>query len=178
MNQEKIGLFIKRKRIEKGLTQDQLANLLYVSSKTISRWERGLNIPDISILENLSIELGVSVNEIMLGEENKDIIDPNITIQYSQKEKILKIRKVKKYLLIILIFSLILLLDVSYGYFSTSLNWQINDKMFFPQGILFSLLFNDNLISNLYGIHLTQMFTIFMNILFMNIILVIILVYS
>lgn len=76
MNQEKIGLFIKRKRIEKGLTQDQLANLLYVSSKTISRWERGLNIPDISILENLSIELGVSVNEIMLGEENKDMIDP------------------------------------------------------------------------------------------------------
>ena len=101
MNQEKIGLFIKRKRIEKGLTQDQLANLLYVSSKTISRWERGLNIPDISILENLSIELGVSVNEIMLGEENKDIIDTNTTIQYSQKEKILKIRKIKKYILII-----------------------------------------------------------------------------
>ena len=57
MNQDKIGLFIKRKRIEKGLTQEQLANLLYVSSKTVSRWERGLNIPDISKFESHSSTL-------------------------------------------------------------------------------------------------------------------------
>lgn len=170
MNQEKIGLFIKRKRIEKGLTQDQLASRLYVSSKTISRWERGLNIPDISILESLSIELEVTVNELMLGEENKTINDPNTIIQYSQKEEILRIKKYKHSILLILCFTLVILLDVSFGYFSTSLSWQINNHMFFPYGILFSLLFDVS--SNYEGILLTQMFYIFMIFLIINIILV------
>lgn len=43
MNQEKIGIFIKRKRIERGLTQEQLATNLNVSPKTVSRWERGVS---------------------------------------------------------------------------------------------------------------------------------------
>ena len=177
MNQEKIGLFIKRKRIEKGLTQDQLASRLYVSSKTISRWERGLNIPDISILESLSIELEVTVNELILGEENKIINDPNTILRYSQKERLLKIRKFKKYILILLIFFLILLLDSTYGYFSTSLNWQINDKTFFPHGILFSLIFIPDYLSNLKGIYLTKMFNIFIIVLSINIILIILYFY-
>lgn len=177
MNQNKIGLFIKRKRIEKGLTQEQLANRLYISSKTISRWERGLNIPDISILRHLSIELGVSVNELMLGDENIETFDPNTTILYSEKEKILKIKKTKKLLFILLIVLLILLFDVSYGYFSTSLNWQISNRLFAPHGLLFSLIFKDIDVLNIEGIYLTQMFYIFINTLLFNFVIVIILVY-
>lgn len=171
MNQEKIGLFIKRKRIEKGLTQDQLANLLYVNSKTVSRWERGVNIPDISILENLAIELGVSVHELMLGQENKEA-DPNISIQYSKKEEILRIKIYKRGILLTLCFTLLILIDVSFGYFSTSLSWQINDRLFFPYGILFSLLFDDAM--NYEGILLTQMFYIFIIVLIINIVLILI----
>ena len=177
MDQNKIGLFIKRKRIEKGLTQEQLANILYVSSKTISRWERGLNIPDIAILETLAIELGVSVNELMIGEENKIVDNPNISIHYSIKERLFKIKKIKKYCLVILIISLLILIDVSYGYFSTSLSWQIYNKEFFPHGILFSLIFNNYAVINIEGIFLTEMFYIFMIIFIINMILIIFLVY-
>lgn len=50
MNQEKIGDFLRALRIEKNLTQDQLAEKLNVSNQTISRWETGRNMPDLSIL--------------------------------------------------------------------------------------------------------------------------------
>jgi transcriptional regulator with XRE-family HTH domain len=98
MNQEKLGLLIRKKRVEKGLTQEQLASHLGVSPKTISRWERSLNIPDVSMLESLSLELGISVKDLIVGEETVvQDIDPSIlTILYMQKEEIFKITKKKK----------------------------------------------------------------------------------
>ena len=53
MNQEKIGKFISKCRKQNNLTQDQLAEKLGVSNKTISRWENGINMPDYSILKIL-----------------------------------------------------------------------------------------------------------------------------
>ena len=70
MNQEKIGSFISTLRKEKQLTQEQLGEKLGVSQKSISRWEAGKNMPDISLLKPLSMELGITVSELI--EEEKD----------------------------------------------------------------------------------------------------------
>ena len=68
MNQEKIGKFIAERRKNKKLTQEQLANELGVTSKSVSRWENGKTMPDYSILEDLTKILGISLNEFYYGE--------------------------------------------------------------------------------------------------------------
>jgi len=67
MNYETIGKFIQEKRKEKNLTQKELAYKLGVTDKAVSKWERGQGCPDVSILEILSKELGVSILEILKG---------------------------------------------------------------------------------------------------------------
>lgn len=79
MDQAKIGKFITVMRKEKGLTQEQLAEKLNVNAKTVSRWETGRNMPDYSILESLTNELGITVNELIRGER---IIEEEIIREY------------------------------------------------------------------------------------------------
>ena len=67
MNYETIGKFIQEKRKEKKLTQKELAEKLGVTDKAVSKWERGQGCPDVSILEILSNELGVSILELLKG---------------------------------------------------------------------------------------------------------------
>ena len=67
MNYENIGKFIKERRILLELTQKDLAKKLNITDKAISKWERGLSLPDISLLEPLSKELNVTVTEILRG---------------------------------------------------------------------------------------------------------------
>jgi transcriptional regulator with XRE-family HTH domain len=69
MNQTVTGKFIALKRKEKGQTQEQLAEKLGVSNKTISKWETGKCMPDYAIVQSLCKELGISVAELMEGEE-------------------------------------------------------------------------------------------------------------
>lgn len=69
MDYEKIGKFILQLRKEQGLTQSQLAEKLNVTNKAISKWERGLGAPDISLLRNLSGIFKVSINELLIGEK-------------------------------------------------------------------------------------------------------------
>lgn len=69
MNSEKIGAFIKALRKEKNLTQKDLAEILQCTDKAISRWETGRGIPEISFLIPLSKALGISVNELLMGEK-------------------------------------------------------------------------------------------------------------
>lgn len=67
MNQENIGKLIASLRKEKELTQEQLAEVLGVNSRSVSRWENGNCMPDLSLLEMLAQELGVSVSELLSG---------------------------------------------------------------------------------------------------------------
>ena len=69
MNQTAIGSYIARKRKEQNLTQEQLAEQLGVSNKTISKWENGKCMPDYSIIEQLCKELSVTLPELMDGED-------------------------------------------------------------------------------------------------------------
>lgn len=71
MDLNKISNFIKAKRKEQGITQDELAKKLFVTEKAISRWETGRGTPDISLLLPLSKELNIDVSELLNGEENK-----------------------------------------------------------------------------------------------------------
>lgn len=71
MDLNKISNFIKTKRKDLGITQDELAEKLFVTEKAISRWETGRGTPDISLLLPLSKELNVDVSELLNGEENK-----------------------------------------------------------------------------------------------------------
>ena len=69
MNKKAIGMKISAVRKERGLTQKELAEKLYISDKTVSKWETGTHFPDIAILEDLAAALGISVVEL-LGLEN------------------------------------------------------------------------------------------------------------
>ena len=68
MDTKKIGKFISENRKRKGLTQEQLGNILGVSNKTISRWENGNYMPDLSLLIPLSETLDISLNELLNGK--------------------------------------------------------------------------------------------------------------
>ena len=72
MNQTVIGSYIARKRKEQNLTQEQLAQLLGVSNKTISKWENGKCMPDYSIIQGLCDALHVTLPELMDGEDGAD----------------------------------------------------------------------------------------------------------
>ena len=69
MNQPAIGGYIARKRREQNLTQEQLAQQPGVSNKTISKWENGTCMPDYSIIQKLCDALGVTLPELMDGED-------------------------------------------------------------------------------------------------------------
>jgi len=98
MNQEKIGKFIAEKRKEKKLTQEQLAEKLSISKNAVSKWERGLNLPDVSIMQDLCKILNITLNELFVGEKildekYKEVADNNLlnvleNSSFTLKEKI------------------------------------------------------------------------------------------
>lgn len=92
MDVVKIGKFIAQNRKKKNMTQENLAEKLGVTSKTISRWENGNYMPDISLLKPLSDELDITLNDLLSGEEvdkekYQEKLEENIlnTIDYSNK---------------------------------------------------------------------------------------------
>ena len=99
MDQIKIGVFLKELRKVKGLTQEQLAEVLNVSSRTVSRWETGSNMPDISMLVEIAVFYDVSIPEIVQGERKSETMDQETRetavamAKYSQNE--VKMRKQK-----------------------------------------------------------------------------------
>lgn len=84
MDTKKIGAFIAMNRKKKGYTQEQLAEKLGVTNKTISRWENGHYMPDLSLLEPLSKELDITLNELLAGEE---IVKEEL-VEYSEQNLI------------------------------------------------------------------------------------------
>ena len=77
MNQTAIGSYIARKRKEQNLTQEQLAERLGVSNKTISKWETGKCMPDYSVIQKLCDTLHVTIPELMDGE---DVVEDSLRV--------------------------------------------------------------------------------------------------
>ena len=83
MDKERTGQLITELRKEKGLTQKQLADALNVTDKAVSKWERGLSFPDISMLEPIAQTLDISIMEILAGEKKSE--DEIITREEAQQ---------------------------------------------------------------------------------------------
>ena len=81
MDCAKVGALIRRLRTEKKLTQAALAEALELSPKTVSKWERGLGCPDVSLLPALSATLGVNLSRLLEGE-----LSPNQTVGGNMKK--------------------------------------------------------------------------------------------
>ena len=78
MDQIKVGAFLKDLRKEKEITQEQLAEELGVSGRTISRWETGKNMPDISLLVEIAEFFDVSIPEIIKGERKSESMEEEV----------------------------------------------------------------------------------------------------
>lgn len=111
MDNEKMGAFIAQLRKEKGMTQRELAAKLNITDKAVSKWERCLSLPDITLLTPLAQELGVSVGELLDGEREKGGRDDiENTLDYADKAIKSKIRSFRS--IAAIVFSAALLLGV------------------------------------------------------------------
>lgn len=131
MDNNKIGKFIASLRKERGMTQQELGDRLFVTDKAVSKWERGLSFPDIALLKKLARELDVEVSEIIYAKKgNKEEIDINEEVQKAiknienennRKEKQKRIR-IRKYIIIFVfvVATLNLLLTIRYNYYHPS----------------------------------------------------------
>ncbi len=95
MDQVKIGKFISQMRKEKGLTQKQLGEELLISDKTVSKWETGKGMPEVSLMLPLCEKLGINVNELLTGEripeeDYKKKAEENIMDIMREKEESIK----------------------------------------------------------------------------------------
>lgn len=130
MDYNKIGKFISSRRKEKKLTQNELGEKLYVTGKAISKWERGLSIPDISLLENLSKILDVEIEEILhgeLGNKKKINIEDEINKITEEINKVNKKNKIKMItlftlIIIVLIYFIFRFIYLGYNLKSVELN--------------------------------------------------------
>lgn len=112
MDYYKIGQFIQERRKQLNLTQKQLGEKINVTDKAVSKWERGLGCPDVSILGELSEVLEVGIGELLNGEYNDNLKDNSMfvknAVDYSKKiteDNIYnKIRKILYCILILIVF--------------------------------------------------------------------------
>ena len=103
MDLQKIGTFLKELRKEKELTQEQLAETLNVSRRTVSRWETGSNMPDLDLLVEMADLYQVDLRELLNGERKKEPMDTELketvlqVAEYSNAEKQCAARTVRIY---------------------------------------------------------------------------------
>ena len=121
MDKKLTGQFITELRKEKGLTQKQLAESLNVTDKAVSKWERGLSFPDISMLEPISRVLDISIMELLEGkrqdanetltkEEAQRIIDLSVELS---DEELRRKKERSRFIIIILIVLFLLLISIT-----------------------------------------------------------------
>lgn len=126
MDQKKIGLFLKELRKEKNITQEVLAEKLNVSSRTVSRWETGNNMPDISLLVELSEFYRVSIPEMIDGERKSEKMNQETRemaekmAEYSKNE--VKIEKKKAISFLLMIFGVFIIIS-AFAIFPNDSSW-------------------------------------------------------
>lgn len=81
MDCQKVGELILQLRKERNMTQKQLADTMNISDKTVSKWERGLGCPDVSLLPELSQVLNINIEKILSG-----VLDPNDSVGGNMKK--------------------------------------------------------------------------------------------
>jgi len=133
MNNQKIGDFIKELRKDKCLTQKDLADKLSITDRAVSKWERGLSSPDVSLLDDLSQILDVSVIELLKGRRldkdelvnNRELVE---TMSFANKNLKQKIKKGLDLISITIIgfIALLLLFYNIKGFYYSNKTYKIN----------------------------------------------------
>ncbi len=123
MDQKKTGSFLRELRKEKGLTQEQAAEKFNTSARTISRWETGAYMPDISLLIDIAEFYSVDVREIIDGERKNDNMDKEAKevaekmADYSNTEKKNTFKTLKLMCTVVTVLSLLLIIANSAALF-------------------------------------------------------------
>ena len=110
MNQQKIGTFLKELRNEKNLTQEQLAEVFGVSRRTVSRWETGSNMPDLTLLVEMADYYDVDLWELLDGERkskrmNKELEETVLKVaDYTNEQKRKLLRMMQWYQILYMVF--------------------------------------------------------------------------
>lgn len=144
MDNVKTGALIAARRKELTLTQKELAEQLHISDRTVSKWERGVGFPDISLLEPLADTLGLSVLDLIQGEPQKQTVT-EVTLrdvirsisQHARKTTRQQISKwlAEAFLLVMSAFFLFLIADYS-GFFNREISMVIPVGIYSADGIL------------------------------------------
>ena len=120
MDQGKIGDFISELSKQKKMTQAELGDIVGVTGKAVSRWERGLNLPDRMIMNKVSEALGVSTTELLNGERVVDLSKDNLdeitknSVEYYKKKLIAKFKKIGLISISVLILFTLLIFMIFY----------------------------------------------------------------
>ena len=153
MDVKRIGLFLKELRKEKQITQEELAEKLGISNRTVSRWETGSNMPDFDVLIELSDFYDVEIREILEGkkiEENSNSKEELLLIaDYNNKEKN-KLTFMIRILFLVGLISMVVYLFIH----------NINEIEFFSQfllGIIFAVLLIGLLFTTKYMIKIREL---------------------
>lgn len=156
MDQKKIGLFLKELRKEKRITQEQLAEKFNVSSRTVSRWENGNNMPDLDILIEISDYYEVDLREVLNGErksedmnkEMKETVLQAVDYTNTEAEKYNKRVRICNSIALLLIIVYMLLKDTEIY----SNNQIIGNGIDFAQGLAIGMLLCGFIMSSRYGV--------------------------
>ena len=155
MDQKKIGSFLKELRRKKGITQEQLAERFRVSSRTVSRWENGNNMPDLDILIEMSDYYEIDLREILNGERKSEDMNQEMketvlqAVDYTNTEAEKNNQRVR------ICNSVALLLIVAYMSLKDAEiylnNQMIRNGLNFAQGLAIGMLLAGLIMSSRYG---------------------------
>ncbi len=120
MDQKKIGNFISEQRKIKKLTQEQLAEKLNISKNAVSKWERGLSFPDVSLYKKLCKELDINIEELINGEKDNSVEAKEKAIISTVEAKD-KVKNNYKKILMLFIFSFLIIIFMMIGYYNFNL---------------------------------------------------------
>lgn len=153
MDQKKTGRFLKELRKEKGLTQEQLSEILGVSNRSISRWENGVNMPDFDLVIEIANYYEVSIEELLDGERKDPMIDKKAqetllkVADYSNNEKMVFSRRLNLlFILGVIAFIVYMFLDIR-GLTSSGIYENIADAAL---GLVFGMLLTGVLYTSRY----------------------------
>ena len=149
MDQIKIGAFLKVLRKEKNLTQEQLAEQLGVSNRTVSRWETGSNMPDISLLTEIAEFYDVSIPELIYGERKSENMREDVKevaetmSDYAKAEKEQLVKSIRNLSIIGLITFIVYMVLGKTGVFDSNnvfrVFYKISEAMIYVTVVMFPL---------------------------------------
>ena len=134
MDINKFGLFIKKLRVDNGLTQEELAQKIPIDRTAVSKWERGVTMPDSSSLLRLSKIFNVTINDLLNGDYVNKNDEKVIVNLYETNYKNKKIIKIISFLMILLVISFLFIYFIFsfkktrlYKVNGQSENYEVND---------------------------------------------------